>query len=392
MKRLPYYETRPFVTTLRGAPIQYISKPGLTNWDRVTRAALLLADAVTLPPAARVLVLGSGHGALAAALARDVPDGQVHLVDTHVAALQMSERTLAENGLRNAEVRRRSAPLPEDASVFDVVVMELPNGRGLSRRWLLHAHTALRLGGSLYLAGPKNEGIQPAIDDARFLFGNATVLGYKESNRVARATKQPVEPTPPDWAALPGIARDTWFEFTVAVRGSEFRLRSVPGVFAYDKLDAGTELLLAHLDISAESRVLDVGCGSGIIGLLAARLGAGTVDMIDANLLAVMSARENIAINGVSTARALPSDALSAVTTNRYDLIVTNPPFHAGKAVEYDIAETVIRHARALLDPGGRLLVVANKFIRYDRLMGELYSGVRIVAATGRFHLLEAFL
>lgn len=389
-QHLPYYETRSFTTTLRGAPVRYISKPGFPNWERVTRAALLLADAVAPPPSARILMFGSGHGALAAALARDAPDGQVRLVDPNVAALKMSECTLAASGIHNAEVRQSPLLLPEDVGAYDLVVMETPNGRGLTRRWLLEGRRALRVGGSLYLAGPKNEGIQAAIEDARALFGAATVLGYKEGNRVARVTKERVEQAEPDWAAQPGIAHDTWFEFTTTVRGSDYRIRSLPGVFGYDKLDAGTALLLEHLDITTGARVLDVGCGYGIIGLVAARLGAGLVDMVDVNLLAVLSARENIARNGVAAARALPSDALSEVVGNRYDVIVTNPPFHAGKAVDYDVAQTIIRHAHGLLDPGGRLLVVANKFIRYDRLMGELFARVRVVAETGRFHVLEA--
>ena len=62
-------------------------------------------------------------------------------------------------------------------------------------------------------------------------------------------------------------------------------------------MDAGTALLLQHLDIPAGGAVLDPGCGSGVIGCFAARNGAGAVDFLDADLLAVACARENIALN-----------------------------------------------------------------------------------------------
>jgi len=136
-------------------------------------------------------------------------------------------------------------------------------------------------------------------------------------------------------------------------------------------------------------RVLDIGCGWGALGLAAARKGAGHVDLIDSNLTAIAAAQRNIAAAGLTNARALPSDALSAVIGERYDLIITNPPFHAGKMVNYDAAGAFIAGARELLTSRGRLLLVANAFIRYERAMQERYGTVEIIAEDRRYHVLQ---
>ncbi len=377
---------------LDGQALHIVSKPGLSSWDRVTPASILLAETVEVAPDAQVLQLGCGHGALGTALARRVPDGHVVLMDADFIATTMAEQTLKANGTANAGVQPAISVLPGGAWTFDAVVMELPKGRKLARRWLVEAQAALKPGGALYLAGANEQGIQSVIQDAAALFGGAVVLRYKKGNRVARAAAGRAVPAaaPPEWAGEAGIAPGTWREFEVGVRGHAFRLRSLPGVFAFDDdLDAGTRLLLDCLEVTSGESVLDVGCGYGIIGLVAARLGAGHVDMVDVNLLAIASARENIAGNATANAEAFLSDAFSAVGDKRYDLIASNPPFHTGKSVDYAVAHAFVEHARSSLKSGGRLLVVANKFIRYDHLMRTTFNTVEYLVETNKYHVLQ---
>jgi 16S rRNA (guanine1207-N2)-methyltransferase len=389
---MSYYQTDEFAATLRGQVVRVTSKPGLPDWRAITPATILLAETVEMPPDGRALLLGCGHGALGVTLARQIPGGDLGLTDTSFIALTMAEQTLRANKVTNAYLHSDITLLPAQAEAFDTVVMELPKGRKLARRWLAEAYAVLKPGGELYLAGANKQGIQPVIEDAAALLGKAVALKYKKGNRVARAVKDFQGADEPPWAKEPGIAPGTWYEFEVGVRGNSFRLRSLPGVFAYgDQLDDGTGLLLTQLNAPPGAQVLDVGCGYGIIGLLAARLGAAHVDMVDVNLWAVAAARENIAGNGISNARAFPSDAFSAVRDKQYNLIVTNPPFHTGQAVDYEVAQAFIEGARHALAPGGQLMLVANKFIRYDRLMRALFDEhVECLAETGRYHVLLA--
>ena len=385
----PYYRETIFDGPLGNGTVRIVTKPGIGNWERISPAAMLLAEAVQTTPTARILLLGCGHGALGVALARMAPQGSVVLVDANYTATTMAARTLAANGITNATVADDPAELT--AGTFDVAVLEAPSGRKFARRWLMAAHSALKVGGTLYLAGPKAEGIESLIGDARKLFGQGTTLTYRDHNRIGVATKQ-ANTTPPSWAAEPGIAPGTWVEFTTTLGGEPFQISSLPGIFSFDSLDDGTAFLLGQLRVRPGERVLDIGCGWGALGLAAARKGAGQVDLIDSSLTAIAATQRNIAAAGLTNARAMPSDALSAVIGERYDLIITNPPFHAGKMVNYDAAGAFIAGARELLTSRGRLLLVANAFIRYERAMQERYGTVEIVAEDRRYHVLQGLI
>jgi 16S rRNA (guanine1207-N2)-methyltransferase len=388
--RSPYYEIHKFSATLGGQPIKFISKPGIPNWDSVSPAQQLLADAVQPMADARMLLLGCGPGALGVALARQAHAGDATLLDSNCIALAMAEHTLDANNITNARVCPAISVLPEQAGTFDIALLVAPNDRKLTQRWLFEAYRALKPGGQLFLAGANDHGIRSAVGDAQALFGGAHVLGYKHGNRVARARKPIDVKDAPAWADAPGIAPGTWYAFEAQARGHTFQLRSLPGVFAYDRVDAGTALLLDALVIPAGARVLDVGCGYGLIGLAAARLGAAQVELVDANLLAVAAAQENIGRNRIAQARAFASDGVPEGMARRYDLVVSNPPFHVGKSVDGDIARAFIERAGQTLVPGGQLILVANQFLRYDQVLGAVFEQVTCLASNRSYRVWRA--
>lgn len=384
-----YTSVRPFQTILAGVPIQVVSKPGIERWDSASAAAELIAENITLPRASSVFIPACGHGALGAFVGITHPDSTLVLSDPNVIALEMSKRTLEANGVTGAVVSRAISVLSEVAGKFDAVVMEIPKGRQLLRRWLVETHQALKPSGQLFLAGANDEGIQSAAKDAKALFGQGEVLRYRDRNRAVRFVRDGDRRTALDWAEEPGISPGTWREFEVAARGETYRIRSLPGVFSYDRLDEGSELLLSAMKVPTGARVLDVGCGYGILGMAAARVGAGSVEMTDVNLLAVAAAGENITLNGLTNVTVYPGDALGEVQ-GRFHLILSNPPFHAGKSVDYQIAEAFISQSRRYLERGGELLIVCNKFIGYDIPMRQFFGHAEVAAENTKFHVLRA--
>ncbi len=383
-----YTRFRRFSARLAGREVTYVSKPGLAGWQAVSPAAYLLAEHAAPRPGQRVLYLGCGHGGAAAAIAAGAPAAELWLMDVNFIALQAAGQTLPANRVENAQVWPGIDPPPGLAC--DLALIELPKGRGLARRWLAQAGRALRPGGRLLLAGAKDLGVQAGLQDAAQWFGPGTILDYKKGSRVAQFV-QPARPPGGDgWWADPGAAPGAWLEFSVQLAGQPRRLAALPGVFAADRLDEGTALLLRAAAVRPGQRALDLGCGSGVIGLQAALSGAGWVDLVDVNLLAVAAAQENLRRLGLEQAQALPSDAFSALAGRRYDCILSNPPFHAGQAVDYQMAEAFIAQGWQALAPGGRLALVANRFIRYEKLMAPLFSQVRILAEDAKFRVIEA--
>lgn len=344
--------------------------------------AQLLREAVAQISGRRSLVYGAEAGLLAA-IAQRVDHV---LVLARVAAQAHARSTLVLQNIawRNDVV----SPLAPFAS-YDMAVIEAPQSRSLARRWLVETHGALREGGALYLGGLNDGGIRPMIDDAAALFGNAHTLVSKQRGRVARMLKQHA-PLPPAWASEPGIAPGTWHSFDVELSDGMRRIESLPGVFAYDRLDAATHLLLEHLGDATGARVLDIGCGYGIIGVVLAQRGAAQVDMFDENLYAVAAAKRNAATLGLPNTEVAAADVRAAPFRGPYDLVATNPPFHQGKQIEYNTPHAFIAYARSVLAPNGQLVLVANSFIRYEAVMREHFGNVKAIARTPSFTLWQA--
>lgn len=392
---------------LGGEPVHVMTRSDVAG-QGISPATELLAETAVpaAKPDARTWLIGGGAGALATLLAKRLEASteetpRLLVTTTDLNQFELTRRTLALNELEQATVVS-PLQLPAGERNVDLVVLEVPRDRQLARRWLCTAFHSLTDGGALYLAGANDQGIRPVISDAERLFGEAQLLTYRRHNRVARVRKSERQDDPPGWATAPGIRPDSWYEFDIPLAGagwlrphpgqSSLHLKSLSGVFSYDRLDPGTELLLEHLPDVAGRRVLDMGCGYGLIGLLAAFNGAGQVDLVDVNLLAVASARENARQLGVANVEVKPSDLFSALAFDdrSYDLIVSNPPFHQGKAVDYSITDRMIRQAGAHLTPDGRLILVANAFIRYEPALQQHFSQVRKLAETSRYQLFAA--
>ncbi|WP_028609667.1 class I SAM-dependent methyltransferase [Paenibacillus harenae] len=144
----------------------------------------------------------------------------------------------------------------------------------------------------------------------------------------------------------------------VSLRGFPFRFVTDAGVFSKSGIDYGSRVLIDALELKADAKVLDVGCGYGPIGLTAAKLAPqGQVTMIDINERAVELSRENAKLNGIANVNILQSDVYEAVKEMRFQTILTNPPIRAGKSVVHQIFE----EGYQLLEEGGSMWIVIQK-------------------------------
>ena len=146
-------------------------------------------------------------------------------------------------------------------------------------------------------------------------------------------------------------------KINVTVMNTSFIFFTDNGVFNKKGLDYGTRLLLENINFKDKKTFLDVGCGCGPIGIyIGMQSNNYTVDMIDVNERAIYLCKMAKKENNLSNINIFKSDAYSNISS-KYDLILTNPPIHAGKKKVYEIIE----NAKNYLNKNGELLIVIRK-------------------------------
>lgn len=254
-------------------------------------------------------------------------------------------------------------------------LIRLPKAKA-ALRLAMHAAASVVGEGPAYVYGAKDEGIRSIPKVLAELFGVVDTLAVKRHCRLL-AARQPgeIRATLADWAQtitlpLPTGDRD-WITY--------------PGVFAKGGLDAGTALLLDALPTpDASARVLDFACGGGVIAaVLRARVPALSIDLLDADTIALAAAAQN-----VPGARRIASDAWHRAPRGRWDLIVSNPPFHRGKAEDFGALSALIAAAPDRLAPGGALWLVVQRQLPVERLFHDAgMFDVRCAAEDTRFRV-----
>lgn len=175
-----------------------------------------------------------------------------------------------------------------------------------------------------------------------------------------------------------------WFkEYTITVDNTELIIASLPGVFSQQKLDTGTSLLLKNLPQIMAGKVLDFGCGAGVISCFVGKKHPQTtLSLLDVSALALTSAEKTMALNGLQ-ASIFPSNSLSEIKGN-YQHIVSNPPFHQGVNTHYQATEDFLSGIKNHLKTKGIITIVANSFLRYQSIMQQHIGETRsIIKAQG---------
>ncbi len=170
----------------------------------------------------------------------------------------------------------------------------------------------------------------------------------------------------------------------------EFGFRTAAGVFSRAGVDRGTRLLLDAASPEGADRILDLGCGYGVVGIVtAARAPRAQVVLVDVNPRAAALAAENVQLNGITNAEVRCGDGCAPVAGMVFDLVLFNPPIRAGRAVVLRL----LGEACACLRPGGRLYLVArtNQGARtLARLASGVFARVTQVELGGGYRVYEA--
>ena len=176
---------------------------------------------------------------------------------------------------------------------------------------------------------------------------------------------------------------------SISLRGKMFEFISAPDVFSHSKIDKGTQLLIEKMVLANASRILDLGCGIGVVGIVAATIisPAGRVVLTDINRRAINLTKSNIKKNNITNAEVRWGDLYEPVQEDEFDVIVTNPPVSSGMKVIFRI----IDESSLYLKSQGSLQLVIRKGHKriYEKLKGKFTSVFELGKKAG-YHVYKA--
>lgn len=178
------------------------------------------------------------------------------------------------------------------------------------------------------------------------------------------------------------------------LEGTDYLISNHANVFSRDSLDMGTRFFLQHLPArQGDCDIIDLGCGNGLLGLMAAeRNPAATVHFVDESYMVVASARENFyrVFGQERNATFRVGDGLTDFESASADLILCNPPFHQQNTVGDQIAISLFKQSRKVLRKGGELRIIGNRHLNYHVNLNRLFGTHSVVASNSKFVIVNA--
>lgn len=173
-------------------------------------------------------------------------------------------------------------------------------------------------------------------------------------------------------------------------RRNEAGYLSRPGLFAWDRIDAGSKLLADRLPADLSGRAADFGAGFGYLADAAFKQcpKLTQIDLYEAEQRALDLAQENLSAYANRTGFHW-ADVTRGVSGD-YDVIISNPPFHVDREDRSDLGQSFIRAAANALKPGGQFLMVANRHLPYEETLKAAFKSVKMLADTGGYKVLLA--
>ena len=360
-------------------------KQQLRAWDAADEY-LLSHLATEQIPLASVLILNDGSGALttalATALASTATPGQVQMMSDSFLAHAATRANLEANGSDVSGVTFLDSLQPPSVP-FEVLLFKVPRTLAVLEDQLqrLRPHLSPE---TLIIGAGMSKQIHTSTLAAceRWLGPTTTSLAQKKA-RLIRCTFDPSLDVPiePEPTLYP-------------LEGTGFKLSNHAALFAHERLDHGTRLLIEHLPRSPQAEcIVDLGCGNGVLGIVAGRHHRdATLVFADESAMAVDSARQNVsAILGDERETAFHwSDCLDPVATGCADVVLCNPPFHQQQSVGDATAWQMFTDARRVLQEQGAIWVVGNRHLGYHRSLRRLFGNCEVIASNPKFVILKA--
>ena len=178
------------------------------------------------------------------------------------------------------------------------------------------------------------------------------------------------------------------------LENTKFSITNHANVFSNSRLDIGSRFFLQHLPRrDAVCSIIDLGCGNGVVGLMAAYINPQAELMfVDESYMAVASAKVNFhaALGQTRKAEFRVNDGLDGVAADSADLVLLNPPFHQQHAIGDATAWRMFRQSRHCLKSGGELRIIGNRHLGYQAKLKRIFGNCSLVDSNSKFVICSA--
>ena len=272
----------------------------------------------------------------------------------------------------------------EISGSFPIVLVLPPRQRDEGRALLARALQMTAPGGFIVSCQHNQEGGRTMESDLTKLAGAVSTLN-KHRCRVCWTKVTPDSFNPE--------LIDEWLALDSPQRIADGRFVSRPGLFAWDRIDVGSQLLAKHLTADLQGTAADLGAGFGFLSaeLLARCPRITSIDLYEAEARGLTLAKQNLSEFASRATLNYRWHDVTAGLASPYDVIVTNPPFHTSSREDRpDIGRSFIRVAADALRPRGHLWLVANRHLPYEAILNERFGRIRQVASEHGYKIIEA--
>ena len=352
----------------------------LQAWDAADELLLRqVHDSKILHGNDRVLLLNDAYGALAVALANYSP---YSWNDSFLAQQAMLEN-LKANGYPHEQVKTNTK-IDFPSAAVDCVLIKIPKTLAMLEYQLYALRGLLHHDTQIIAAGMARHIHSSTLELFENIIGPTTTTRAVKKSRLVLVQR--------DHSLNEGQSQyPASFELEV---DRNYQIINHAGVFSRERLDSGSRLLLENMAVGEQyGRIVDLGCGNGVLGLIAAAMNPGsTLLFCDESHMAIASASENFR-NAFGTAREAEfrvGNCLQAVDGDSRDLVLSNPPFHLQHSIGDAIAWQMFKDSRRVLVDGGELRIVGNRHLGYHAKLKKLFGNCTTLATNKKFVILSA--
>jgi 16S rRNA G1207 methylase RsmC len=328
----------------------------------------ILIDAIAKMSGDRLLCTSAGLAQFAVHAAQAMPHADVSCtyLDLYRANLATSHWSELPPNLRIS----CAADLPEQGA--DLVALPFSAGgeAELTRELIQAGHERLRPAGKLYAStnNPKDSWLHEQLGK---LFRKLECQSSPAGTLYIGTKTEPLKKI-----------KNFSCEFAFRDRGRLIRAFSRPGVFSHRHVDPGARHLMNEMQIEPGARVVDIGCGAGVVALAAACRADGVkAHAVDSNARAVQCTQRGAELNELDNLPIELNAGEDYAGAGTYDLALANPPYYSN----FRIAQHFLSAGRNALRPGGRILVVTKYPVWFQQNMSHWYDDVRLNERKGYY-------